>query len=680
MRSTPSRPRVQHAAIARPRPFRLAPARPHRSARVVAVVGLLVAAVVVTIGTSPPAVAAPPAAVDLGTLGAAGSSGAADIDGRIIVGTSATDDGGRHAFAYDLAGTPPTMQDLGTLGGTQSEAVAVSGTIVVGYSDLDAPGTPQHAFAYDLGATTPHMIDLGTLGGTVSRALAIDGSIVVGYAYLTDNVAAHAFAYDLAAPNPQMLDLGTLGGTNSTATAIDGHLVAGNANTEGDQADDAFAYDLAAPSPTMEDLGAFSVGWWSRAHDVDGQIVVGTAGYDDDIEHSHAFVYDRGAAAPHLRDLGTLPDHISSDAAAIDGDIVVGTSWVTDGLAERAFVFDLGAPSPTMVDLGTLGGRFSWASAVDGDLVVGTSTTFDFLGSYINHAFVYDLSSPTPTMVDLGTLGGTWTFGVAVDGGVVIGQGSIEQDLATHAVLWSLEPPPIRLVPGSASIVEGDAGSTTIDVPVRLSASSATTVTAAWTAAFVPGAPAGQADPLGDYVPVSGTVTFAPGQRKATVAITVTGDDQPESDEYVVVAFSNPVGAVMGGFWGLGFAVIEDDDQPEVLPREAGELEGDVGPRAIEVPVSLSSASDQVVTVPWTTLHVAGAPGAQADPSTDYTPASGTVTFAPGQTSATVTVVVTGDTTIEPWEYVLVSFHDPINAKMGGVWGLGAATILDDDP
>ena len=76
-----------------------------------------------------------------------------------------------------------------------------------------------------------------------------------------------------------------------------------------------------------------------------------------------------------------------------------------------------------------------------------------------------------------------------------------------------------------------------------------------------PGRSAGGATgPDGDYVPASGTVTFQPGETTATATVLVRGDEVPEPDEYVVVSFRSPTNARMGGFWGLGFAVIADDD------------------------------------------------------------------------------------------------------------------------
>ena len=120
--------------------------------------------------------------------------------------------------------------------------------------------------------------------------------------------------------------------------------------------------------------------------------------------------------------------------------------------------------------------------------------------------------------------------------------------------------PTPTVVPGVGRAVEGDDGTTTVEVPVTLSAPSDQTVTARWSTLAVPGVPGDQAEAVTDYVPASGVVTFQPGQTSATVSITVVGDTRPEPDEYVVVSFSQPTNAWMGGFWGLGFAIVTDDD------------------------------------------------------------------------------------------------------------------------
>jgi Calx-beta domain len=136
----------------------------------------------------------------------------------------------------------------------------------------------------------------------------------------------------------------------------------------------------------------------------------------------------------------------------------------------------------------------------------------------------------------------------AVIGGVYgLGYGIIRDD----------DQPP-TVLPGLATIVEGNAGTADLQVPVSLSTASGKPVTVQWTT--LPVAGAGFSSPPGDYTPASGVVNFGPGQTNKTVPVVINGDVLAEGDEYVVVSFRNPTNAVMGGFWGLGFGVIDDDD------------------------------------------------------------------------------------------------------------------------
>jgi len=61
----------------------------------------------------------------------------------------------------------------------------------------------------------------------------------------------------------------------------------------------------------------------------------------------------------------------------------------------------------------------------------------------------------------------------------------------------------------------------------------------------------------------------------------------------------------------------------------------------------------------------------------DYGTASGTVTFVPGTTTQTITVVVTGDLTNEANETFTVTLSNPTNATLGTDVGVG--TIVNDD-
>jgi hypothetical protein len=59
-------------------------------------------------------------------------------------------------------------------------------------------------------------------------------------------------------------------------------------------------------------------------------------------------------------------------------------------------------------------------------------------------------------------------------------------------------------------------------------------------------------------------------------------------------------------------------------------------------------------------------------------PASGTLTFAPGETTHDVAINVRGDTLVEPDEYFAVAFSSPTNARLGGYLGLGGVGITND--
>ena len=231
--------------------------------------------------------------------------------------------------------------------------------------------------------------------------------------------------------------------------------------------------------------------------------------------------------------------------------------------------------------------------------------------------------------------------------------------------------------PGQASVNEGNTATVDLRVPVTLSAPFALTVTVDWATQVVPDAPPGQADPATDYTAASGTVTFAPGETTQHVTISVNGDTLVEPNEYIVVQFTNPTNAELGG--GVGLGVITNDDRAVVVPGGASVLEGNSGTSALIVPVTLSNPSTQVVTVQWRTVFAPHGAGSQSDPATDYTAASGTVTFAPGETTQRVTISVNGDTLVEADEYLVVQFGNATNARMGGVYGLGFGFITNDD-
>ena len=99
--------------------------------------------------------------------------------------------------------------------------------------------------------------------------------------------------------------------------------------------------------------------------------------------------------------------------------------------------------------------------------------------------------------------------------------------------------------------------------------------------------------------------------------------------------------------------------------------EGQGGTTVLSLPVTLSSATSQTVSVQYTTTDGTATAGA------DYVAANGTLTFKPGETAKAVTVAVNGDTAVETDETVTVTLLNPVNAKLETASATG--TITNDD-
>jgi chitinase len=100
--------------------------------------------------------------------------------------------------------------------------------------------------------------------------------------------------------------------------------------------------------------------------------------------------------------------------------------------------------------------------------------------------------------------------------------------------------------------------------------------------------------------------------------------------------------------------------------------EGKSGTTAFVFLVSLSGIPLAPVTVSYATA------GGTATAGSDFQPASGTLTFAPGVNVAKVTINVIGDARRERNETFAVNLSNPsANAYLGDEQGVG--TIVDDD-
>lgn len=225
-------------------------------------------------------------------------------------------------------------------------------------------------------------------------------------------------------------------------------------------------------------------------------------------------------------------------------------------------------------------------------------------------------------------------------------------------------PPQSSLSVNDVSVNEGHSGTTAATFTITLSAASAETVTVNYATAD------GTATAGSDYTAGSGTLTFAPGETSKTVTVSITGDTVTESNETFTVNLSGPTNATLGDGQGVA-TIVNDDTPPSLRVNDVTVTEGNSGPVTAVFTVTLTPAGTQAVTVNWATSNGSAIAGY------DYTYASGTLSFAPGETSKTVSVNVTGDVLDENNELLYLNLSGAVNATISDSWGYG--TIADDD-
>ena len=217
----------------------------------------------------------------------------------------------------------------------------------------------------------------------------------------------------------------------------------------------------------------------------------------------------------------------------------------------------------------------------------------------------------------------------------------------------------------NATVTEGNTGTANATFVVSLSTNSNIDVTVHYTTANSSAA-AGS-----DYTAVSGDVTIPAGQISRTFTVAVIGDRIPELPETFTVLLSAPTNAMLGDNQGTGMIL---DNEPRISISDFTKAEGKNGKStSFTFTVTLSSAYDQAVTMSFRTVN-----GTATTGDNDYIAKTGTLTFAPGQTSKTITIDVKGDSKKESNEtFYLDLFGLSNNALFTKNRGIG--TILNDD-
>lgn len=226
---------------------------------------------------------------------------------------------------------------------------------------------------------------------------------------------------------------------------------------------------------------------------------------------------------------------------------------------------------------------------------------------------------------------------------------------------------PVVSLTGPGALVEGNSGLGFSTWVFTLSAPAAADVAVGYQT--VDGTATGGVD----YGALSGTLTIPAGSTQVSLNVYRIGDTTDEPDEtYSLQMTSVSANATLSATTTVSATLLDDDEPPTVSTGNISVTEGNSGTTNAVFTITLSQASGKTATANYRTND-----GTATSPADFTAIAAGSVTFAPGETSKDVTVVVNGDTAVEPNETFTFQILSGSNLSPGTL--TGTATITNDD-
>ena len=201
---------------------------------------------------------------------------------------------------------------------------------------------------------------------------------------------------------------------------------------------------------------------------------------------------------------------------------------------------------------------------------------------------------------------------------------------------------------------------------VSLSLASADAVTVEYATAD------GTAEAGVDYTQARGTLTFAAGEQRRTLAVTVLDDPADEAEEETfTVTLSGASGALLAVAQARG--TIADDDEPRVAVRFGAASYTAAEGGGVAVEVSLSGDPERELEIPLTVVAAGGAGGG------DYTVSAQRLTLSGARQAARVTVTAVDDAVDDDGESVELGFGELPAGVTAGNPGTAVVSLGDDD-
>ncbi len=276
----------------------------------------------------------------------------------------------------------------------------------------------------------------------------------------------------------------------------------------------------------------------------------------------------------------------------------------------------------------------------------------------ISNTLTFTASGPQTQYIEVTTIDdsvyeGNETLKVTLSS--VVGDGVIVAGLATGTIEEN-EAEPAVLSVADSSVTEGGS----LVFAVTRTGDTAGAVSASYATADA------TAEAGSDYTGASDTVSFAPGETYQEIAIATLDDGSLEGDETLTLTLTAPTnGASLADDTAIG-TIIDNEMPVEISVADATATEGN----ALSFTVTLTEALASAASVDYATVDGTAVAGS------DYSSASGTLTFNAGETSKSVTISTANDSYLESSETLTLLLSNPAG---GTSIGDGSATGTIED-
>ena len=175
-----------------------------------------------------------------------------------------------------------------------------------------------------------------------------------------------------------------------------------------------------------------------------------------------------------------------------------------------------------------------------------------------------------------------------------------------------------------------------------------------------------------DYSLSNGTVVFQPGQTQRLISFRILEDLRDEYNENVVLSLSTSGTADLGALTSHVITILDNDLPPSFRFNIASSSVNESAGTAV-AHVALSAASGKTVRVNYIVVS-----GTATGGGVDFSNNSGTLIYAPGETTKSVRIAITNDTRRESNESFQIRLSSPVNSTSGTITS-HTVTIIDND-